>query len=426
MKKPQFGLWWLPHSPERKLAGTLQYDLSGELSLHLDKELTKQTQWDLKTSREPVILGEGSRLNSFKTTLVNSLYFFPTVYSSRLMLQGKHYNSLEEIKEPKLLLDIPGLQEWYGQFGTTRKNRRKADGASIHYSRPDPVIVESKRLPFEISIGLTQRSDKFHEGITQYCNAVFTDDRGIDLDTYHIAEQWLSEFLSFVFQKKCVARKACYISPATGAQSHSSTIKIIRGKPEEDTSSDKALPEPVFYYEHVKHRIATMWDKWLLLEQDFRPVIHYYLASATEHTPYVFHEILNLSLALEYYHREHCKRGRRKAFRVKVWNKDKTRKYNASLKTRFEDLWDYQPQKIKSLLGDKDLFCQMAADARHHYTHHNTPGYTTDLPKEVALVSKLQIMLTSILLKELGFSHSEINLLASNTRTPAFRIASVI
>jgi len=127
-----------------------------------------------------------------------------------------------------------------------------------------------------------------------------------------------------------------------------------------------------------------------------------------ERSPYPFHRILNLARALEVYHRQSVRQ-------------------KGHLDDRMRHLWERQPPRIQQLLGDKEAFADQAADSRDHYTHYNHRDYEADTGSEAILAAKLRMLLTSVILQELGFTNHEIEKMAATRRGGyAFQLPTVV
>ena len=83
----------------------------------------------------------------------------------------------------------------------------------------------------------------------------------------------------------------------------------------------------------------------------------------------------------------------------------------------FDRLWEQMPECLRQILGERKIFSKSAADARNQYTHYNPSAYSAyhneselrpTVTDEVMLAEKLRILLSGILLLELGFSHNDI------------------
>ena len=168
-----------------------------------------------------------------------------------------------------------------------------------------------------------------------------------------------------------------------------------------------ACHDMLFTLSDVRARIVEVWDNWCRLEEDYRPIIHYYLGDLTQRSPYPFHRILNLSRAVEVYHR-------------------KAVKGTGHLDERMRCLWERQSSRMQELLGKKDTLAKQVLNARHYYTHYNR-DYSEDAGSEAVLAIRLGILLTSIILQELGFSNDEIDQMAASCKgADTFQIVTFV
>jgi hypothetical protein len=176
-----------------------------------------------------------------------------------------------------------------------------------------------------------------------------------------------------------------------------------------------------------KKRVLRNWFK---RAQDLEPVYNLYFGTFYQ-KGYLNNELLNLTQALESYHRktkvnfelpitEHNKRiseilnSAPKAH--KLWLKQKLKYSNEpTLRQRLKELWDKSPAAISAKLGAKNTFVGITVDTRNYWTH-----FGDDLKANAAndedlfyLVVKLKILVQTCLLQELGFNSKEIELLMS-------------
>lgn len=176
-----------------------------------------------------------------------------------------------------------------------------------------------------------------------------------------------------------------------------------------------------------KKRVLRTWFK---RAQDLEPVYNLYFGTFYQ-KGYLNNELLNLTQALESYHRktmvnlelpikEHDKRINQILNSApeahKLWLKQKLKYSNEpTLRQRLRELWDKSPAAISAKLGAKNTFVGITVDTRNYWTH-----FGDDLKAKAAtgedlfyLVVKLRILIQTCLLQELGFNSKEIEFLMS-------------
>jgi hypothetical protein len=171
-------------------------------------------------------------------------------------------------------------------------------------------------------------------------------------------------------------------------------------------------------------------QRWFERAQVLEPVYNLYFGTYYQRG-YITNEFLNLTQALESYHRntmvnfelplnEHNERINEILNSTpeaqKSWLSNKLKYSNEpTLRHRLRELWDKTPTSISAKFGSKDSFVNVTVDTRNYWTH-----FGDDLKANAAtgeelyyLVVKLRILIQTCLLQELGFNPGEVELLMS-------------
>jgi len=409
------GKWWLPGQPDKPIHGELRVDNSLKLTLTLQGILV-QASANAKFSLAPIILGESitgdimtleNCLETGGQTANKDVLSESQVLTVRFALMGRHYPTAEEVGENRLDVKLTTLQEFINKREIRFREGTKKGDTIVEHDLPDDILVSSSQDPFRMTFNALFAPGAFSVSLQQTTKAVFSKASRISLREHSRLIQSLTDFLAFVSQMKTTVTNACYTIPRTDTNDFGKEIAILSSDYNPFAESKAKAYKMLFTLPDIgPERFTGIWDRWCTLEKDFRPVLHYYLHEVTEHTPYVFTSILNLSRALEVYHRQSTGQKNRK-------NSD-----------RVKDVWEKQPACIKAILGEKDSFASQTVEARDHHTHYDKP-YDQDLESEVILCGKLKVLLTSILLGELGFSHNEVEKIAQ-TKARHFLLPTVV
>lgn len=411
------GRWWLPDTPGEKVPGELVVDGPHRMRLTLQGVLG-QILSGSPSKRIPIILGETASAETLTLeeclqvelrSVSRDIFCQSQVLSARFAVLGKHYPRDEEVGETTLELTLPALQEWCDKWRIGNTEQKLKD-AKIEYSRPDDILVPSSRDPFEVTFATSFDPGRFTATLSQSAVAVFASKDRISLRELGRLVRNLSDFLTFVSQEKASLAKASYVLPEEVAWGYHERAEVLTPFNEVPVGAVVPAYRMLFSLTDIgEERFPRVWNEWCRIEKDIRPALHYYLHELSDYTPYTFIRILDLSRALEVWHR---KATAGKKFKC--------------LLDRMKNTWERQPATIRKILGDKEAFARLAADARNYHTHYNRI-YNPEIETEVILAARLRILMTSILLQELGFSEAEIGKMATEgLRSNAFQLPTVV
>lgn len=137
------GYWWLPSTPEDKVAGVLTYTPDGKITLELIGAFKSTNIMD-SMCREycdntPIIYGIDSNakeitlLKCYQTFSYNFSCDFPIIkYDARYMVYDKHINGLDEVCQYKAFVKFPELSYWARPHIITRTALTDDDNISAY------------------------------------------------------------------------------------------------------------------------------------------------------------------------------------------------------------------------------------------------------------------------------------------------------
>jgi hypothetical protein len=459
------GEWFLPNNEENKVKGTLTFKPNGKYSI---LELFGSLSDYENSSNIDFILGitlDGVEVSLYKC-YIRSLSGVPrneqdnirmkksniqqfSSYSVEYILTGVHITSIKDLVFQKVETEIYNLDEWLDIHGFSKfsKDFENGDGLKIdfNYIQPKPIefkINENLDGAFRFSTP-TSSTSKFQKEYT------VTQTTCLTLASKEYLT--LSEVLDYVykFQNFLVISMYTHTNPLSielicdkfydnvriGENEYFKNPKRIKLYYSQRKKIERERPkthfEMLFTYEDIEENFPILISKWFEKYKLLNPTFNliFYQFYLNEHIIDVL--FLNLAQAAESFHyllnikNKKSKRipseefDRRKKVLKESLSNDELYNWISQqlnnhliLDTRLNELIEsYSIPTVMNLIGDKDLFINQIKDSRNYYTHFN-PKYKnkalsgSDL---VELYKKLQLLLISAILIEVGFDKELIN-----------------
>ena len=436
------GEWWFPEQPVNKYRGRLKFSPAEGISLNL---LVFQANVEnIPDEKIDLILGssaDGRKITLYKCFLetksstwsnngINVVSFF---FISRYVFIGTHFTAVQNIQFKKISVHFLHLEEWVATSGFIMKLQKK--GMTVKYKAPKSVSFNvSKDLQIRISFSVsypTFSKPQVEASIKQTTWLVFSLSVPKTLDDFLKDIYIMQNFLTLAMSEPT------YPTIIEG-ESESEKIKVNDGeicRPIEiifeqlpyilKPTSSLHSRDMLFTFKDIskkKDAVKNWFEKADLLE----PVCNLYFGTLYQKGIYSNNELLNLTQALEAYHRKTMRNielpPKKHESRVKKilnktpaehkdWLKSKLKYSNEpTLRKRLRDIWANLPAAITTKLGNRDTFIGITVDTRNYWTH-----FDDELKAKVAkgyefyrLVTKLRIMLQTCLLKELELTQEEI------------------
>ena len=419
------GYWWTTNNKDNRIYGTLKYSESSGISLSLigsfaDKleDIFGDTYDNLKIIHGFITDGKNvTLLDSFRTK--NSLGGLPTsIYSSDMVVIGKHYNSKEDIITNELDVNYKYLNEWIGIPIFKGDNQLQSTKQFIlTYSIPEnhPVKINNTNLSLKFKIN-TNSKKSTSISLKQIATINFSNEDGIQLDECMNLIHSFGNFLTL-----CTGKNAPPTS-ITLKENDCDNIKIIYNLI--DNISELEMNNYhyfLFKYVDIKDNFEKYIKTWFLKKEILSPIIYYFIDA---HREEVFSEMsfLKLVQALEAFSRrirnnfkveqnEHNKIVNRILENIlepidKEWLQSILRYSNEpTLKTRLKDLFNETNFILEINSSKRKKYIYKVLETRNYYTHFDKSKENIILNIEEMLASKeiFVIMLRIVLLKELGF-----------------------
>lgn len=435
------GEWWFLEQPEKRFQGKLTFTPEEGSFLEI---VSFQSKTEFQEEPE-LILGasvDGKKITLYKCFQTNKKSHWGEINSDKITFFcsfgfiGTHFEKADQINFKEVSMRYSYLDEWVDQSGFELIHEFQE--FEIKYKRPEPFLLEINenlkvQIGFEVSYP-TFSHPQIEVSMVQKAWITF----------YPSAPKTLDEYLKIIFNMTNFLTLSMSV-PAypTLIEGRNESEKIIVG--------DKSILKPIdilFQQQsyvlksvkslHAREMLFTLkqiskkdvLQKWFERAQVLEPVYNLYFGTYYQRG-YITNEFLNLTQALEAYHRntmvnfelplkEHNERINEilnsTSEAHKSWLSNKLKYSNEpTLRHRLRELWDKTPASISEKFGSKNSFVNMTVDTRNYWTH-----FGDDLKANAAtgeelyyLVVKLRILIQTCLLQELGFSPSEVELLMS-------------
>lgn len=458
------GEWFLPNNVENKVKGILVFKPSDRYSrLELFGSLFEyQDVYNID-----LILGnafDGGEITLYRCYVKkligiprngdsdfrnkNSSNHQSSIYEVEYIFDGAHITTIKDLVFQKISAEIYNLAEWVGihGFGNFNHDFQNEEGLLINcnYLEPKPIDFEindklNGTINFSSSTSSISRFQK-EARISQITYLTLKSSEYLDL----------SEILDYIykFQNFLVISMFTHTNPTNIELScdkffdnvnngrseyiqHPKQINLYynqRKKIARDTP--KTHFEMLFSYEDIKFQFPLIISKWFEKYELLNPTFNliFYQFYLNEHVIDVL--FLNLAQAAESFHYllniKNNKRipsnefAKRKKILKEAINDDElycwvsNQLYNGlTLDARLKALIEEYPipQKVLAFIGDSDIFIKQVKVSRNYYTHFNPKEKNNALKGSdlVELYQKLQLLIISVILIEVGFEERLLN-----------------
>lgn len=314
-----------------------------------------------------------------------------TTFDVSALLIGIHIHSFIDLNEMGITFAFSGLHQWiaYGTKGDLPGQIKVPEslGRSIPFSLHDESKCEYTRF-------------EYHK-ISNYVVSFWQGEKklGSFLNYSYFTELWTRDFLSFATQQEVFTKSATINAPRIQTDP-----EMIKSSYKDTTSFDDG--RILIQFHTIQDRIPSLWEEWCRLETEYRPLIHHHIKQLSNQQLEVSEIFLDLAVTVEFYGRKRFSLDKFEPIMNRIWEK--------------------QPESIRQLLGKKSAFSKSTRLFRNECAHL-TPQkpfnrYNLDELKELQLKQirlcwKLNVLCKTIILSELGFSHEEINRMATDPQT---------
>lgn len=458
------GEWFLPNNVDNKVKGILVFkpsekysrlELFGSLLEYQDIyniDLILGNSFDsgeitlYKCYVKNLIGISRNAENDFKGKKNN--YCKSSIYEVEYIFDGAHITTIEDLVFQKISTEIFNLAEWLGIHGFSNFNHnfQNEEGVIINCNYLEPKAIDFKinnklngTINFSSSTSSISRFQK-EARISQITYLTLISSEYLDL--FEVLD-YIYKFQNFLVISLFEHTNPTNIELRCDKFSHNVTdgrgeniqqpkqINLYYSQRKKITrDAPKTHFEMLFSYEDIKLQFPLIISKWFekyeLLKPTFNLIFYQFylseqiidvlflnLAQAVES----FHYLLNINNNKRISSAEFARR--KKVLKEAINNEElyswvSNQLHNGlSLDTRLKALInDYAiPPKVLEFIGDTETFVKQVKVSRNYYTHFNPKEKDNALKGSelVGLYQKLQLLLISVILIEVGFEERLLN-----------------
>jgi ApeA N-terminal domain 1 len=453
------GHWWLPENPDRKVSGTLTYKSGEEITLELLGSLREpEDRQEDQDFNARIILGicsEGRPLTLFQTYEIAGGWSSTGVRSQTIVVDylvlEEHFIDFKEMRFTSAYITYTYLEEWLGKLPFKSELLKNEDTPSLNwkatFSTPPSFEANVPSLQAKISEfhgHSSKGSDAFRELVWGHtASLVITPDAKQNFDWYFKTQFELRNLLSVLIGRPVFLKEVRYVfenEEAEDERDKKSIVYLYYRQPHQSRKKRFHPSEIIVPLKKVEDRIAEILEAWFSKQELLGQAYELFLGAEYNPSLYPHLHFLSLMQALETYHR-HVSVGKylpdieydtvRKSLvtaipegtpaplrdalksRIKYGNE-------FSLRKRLNEIFaGIGPQNTALIALNSATFISDVVDTRNYLTH-----YSDDL-KEQTLEGadlfnanlRLKILLTILLLRELGIDEGLITELVSSHGT---------
>ena len=421
------GFWWLSEKESQRVPGILTRFSDGRIILDLigsfdSDENNPMGDWTSNLNGERTILGidENAKLISlwgrrFAPKRNFASTFAIVSYRVRVMMYGKHCNSLTEKYNYRILAKIPELSYWclpnLLKESITYDVEENPTSVSIQLNLNNDIL--NPRAISELVDGTVLRL--YDDGICQTDGTLLSP----IIEQYTVLELWNGKGLSLSESIHIIKRFEKFLSFSMTKQVYHNEIKIqdlsnpqtnLSGKIyynssfvylSGDKEQNKIVRPPHFLFNHdiIKDDFSEIIHHWISEDSETAPLTDHLVDSIIPNTNNISIYFLTVIQAIDGY-----------------WQRYREDNYNKSKKknTSINEILKVLSSELTSIpsMNKYSLDIDAAADSRNYYSHLLKKSskehilYGEDL---LSLTGKLRTLLLFCILKATGFSDRAIN-----------------
>ena len=306
------GYWWLPSNPDKRLFGSMEFSDKSDVFLSVLGCFTQKLILDNSDSYE-IILGittEEKDITLLEYVCIKSHTPSRGITQKKYRITsaflGIHYQTIEEIKFHKIVVEYDYLSHWVYSGIPNFINKWNSQQPLENLNSPK---LEAKTTQGKISIRVFVNTFADFLGFKQEKRSqIIIDDIEQDLDI----DQW---YLSYLFplqnlltlatnRKNLITSISVYSShrPAK-INDQEMPVQLISGVISQDQPEDKKSDDMLFKLKDIEPNFSLCLQKWLNINDEIKHICDIYFG--LKYADFMYGELRFLSMvqALESYHR---------------------------------------------------------------------------------------------------------------------------
>lgn len=412
------GFWWLPESTENRVAGLLTFsDLDGGqlellgyfISPATGQKLLHRGMWRVF----PIILGQSisgkkyTLVRCFETNIKIEGEYGTNSYQTSLVIEGWHFQSLEEIEFHRFLLSYSGLTEWYEQGGIST-NFEEETIKSIEFNELPPVVIPIEKGELRFLLNGKYESSFPFGFITRigFSQQAMIEVEFQELHSFKECLNWerkVSDFLTFAIgsptplvtfsgiNKKCLSSNLGEPLPLTLFLQKSDSDKV---------QSNVFSHEMKFTFPQIASDPQSVLEGWFDAFKELRPVIALYMDLLYRSSRLVRHRFQDALAALYGW------------YAVRIAQKDKHQSESFQIPSRpdwekcFAETLEHFGPMVGDTFGAHKDFVERVVSAKYGLDSGKYPPLTDqpDWIELAILTEQLKALVELCLLREIRFS----------------------
>ena len=433
------GHWWFPSNPSLVIPGILTHSPS-EIKLHLMGVLTNETTFVEQFENE-IILGlstDGKPITLHKCSGIHYEFtgteFSTSDYIVVFIFIGKHFSSRAEIQFKQIHLHLTHFDEWLRRSGFQSSG---SNPFSISYSLPETIKFQlNNQFSLSISFVVTSNRESVgerEEGVKQRAYFTVESNETVSFFSYEPILFDIKKFLSLACLHPVFPTQMVSSYPIT---ENIPNTEIFFSHP---TMPDK-IPEihfskMLFTFNDISNNLQQFFQNWINHREILEPIHNLYFATIYNAHTYLDQKFLQLSHALESYHRRTSNETEKSPQdhqtllddilssvpdSHKEWLEGKLQHSNEiSLRKRLKRLLEQFPFVLEGYEHSQGDFVNFIVDTRNYLTHYSNISAKANLDDHDGLYTTckyMELLIESCLLLTLGFTHVDIERFIANAK----------
>ena len=447
------GRWWLPDTPEPKVAGVLSFSQDEGGALELIGLLPRpQSEPDPKTGEVTLpagllprerIVGVAVDGRSFTLERCRAIAwglggFVTENFAPDLILEGALYGPDEPVAFDDLRVRYTQLDAWVTTSGIAYDWKREGDTASgidIAFRLPEPVPVQLPNFEFEVDFSWTLKTAGTSASLVQHAELKLAFGEPIPVERCLDLVYQLRNFIALGVGRPVMPTAVRgVVRQAEAGEGHGSDaeqhrpigVNIFYPLPHVPEVKEAHPAEMLFTLADARDRFAQLVENWFAKQELLRPVFDLYFGAIYNRRAFLEQRFLSLTQAIETFHRRTspatelpAEQHERRIQKILAgapsehqdWLSNKlTFSNELSLRRRLKDILSRCPEVVTKLLNKK-TFVHEVLNARNYLTHYD-PSLEEKARRGMdlyPLTVQLQTLVEMCLLLELGFTCAEVD-----------------